>query len=280
MLSAEITTMTTTLHVQLTGLARTTANLESITTAADLAVWRSAAELLRERTYATENGVVRVRVDWDPQVMRELSEERVAQFEVQVDDERVNADAADAGSFVSLFFHDAFLLLNLAVPGSFGGVLTALGEYRSSEVTFSARMFEYAWATASQHGAPLIEPLPLRDVLAWYDALQIGTQQVATADVVKALFLLLHLARVDEDETLAILRLGQALEALQVRNEAVSKFFELRDAVAHGIAPVLHPLADDSLDPRVDDESLALVNASDFAASVIVGALQARIRAL
>jgi hypothetical protein len=49
-----------TLHVQLTGLARTTANLESITTAADAAVWRSAAEVLRERMYATADGVVRV----------------------------------------------------------------------------------------------------------------------------------------------------------------------------------------------------------------------------
>jgi len=275
--------MTTTFHVQLTGLARTTANLESITTAADGAVWRSAAEVLRERTYATEGGVVRVRVDWDSLVMRDLSEERPVPFEVQVDDERAEADAGDAASFVSLFFFDAFLLLNLAVPGSFGGVLAILsgGGNRSSEVMLSARLFEYAWATATRNGGPVIEPLPLREVMAWYDSLQIGTQQVATTGVVKALFLLLHLARGEEDESLSILRLGQALEALAPETSAsLGSFFELRNAIAHGTAPVLHPLADDSLDPRVDDESLALVNASDFAASVIVSALQTRIRAL
>lgn len=263
--------MTTTIHVQLSGLPRTTANLESITTAADVDVWRSAAELLRERTYATDDGAVRVRIDWD------------APFEVQVDDERENADAGDASSFVSLFFHDAFLLLNLAVPGSFGGVLAMLsdGTHRSSEVTLSARMFEYAWATAERNGGPVIEPLPLREVMAWYDALQIGTQQIATDGVVKALFALLHLARGEEDESMSMFRLGQALEALSIEpSSSLASFFALRNALVDGTAPVLHPLADDGLDPRVDDQSLELVNASDLAASVIVGALQARIRAL
>src|SRR5688572_546249 len=166
-------TMTTnTLHVQLTGLARTTANLESITTAADIAVWRSAAEVLRERTY----GAVRVQVDWDPLVMRDREDEGPVQFEVQV----IGADARDAASFAALFFHDAFLLLNLAVPGSFGGTLAILSG--GSELALSARMFEYAWATASSS----IEPLPLVDVVGWYDSLGLGTQQVATDGVAKA----------------------------------------------------------------------------------------------
>jgi hypothetical protein len=272
---------THTLHVQLTGLARTTANLESITNAADVAVWRSAAEVLRERAYATEDGAVRVQVDWDPLVMRDHADEGPVQFEVQVTDERAKADARDAESFAALFFHDAFLMLNLAVPGSFGGVLTILSG--GSEIALSARLFEYAWAAASRNdsagsrnGSPHIEPLPLPDVRAWYDALALGAQQLATDGVAKALFILLHLARRDEDESTSVVRLGQALEALEVG--VAPHFFELRDAIVHGVAPVLHPLADDALDARVDDESLELVNASDFAASVVVGTLQARIR--
>lgn len=265
---------THTLHVQLTGLARTTANLESITTAADVAVWRSAAEVLRERTYATEDGAVSVRVDWDPLVMRDHADQGPVQFEVQVIDERAKAEARDAESFVALFFHDAFLMLNLAVPGSFGGELAILSG--GSDLALSARLFEYGWATASRNGYPAIAPLPLPEVLAWYDALQLGTQQVATDGVAKALFILLHLARREEDESTSVVRLGQALEALEVG--VAPHFFELRDAIVHGVAPVLHPLADDALDARVDDESLELVNASDFAAGVVVGTLQARIR--
>lgn len=268
-----------TLHVQLTGLARTTANLESITTAADAAVWRSAAEVLRERTYATEGGVVSVRVDLDPLVMQDPAEISSVQLEVQVVDERVKRDARDAASFVALFFHEAFLLLNLAVPGSFGGTIAILAG-GASELTLSARLFEYAWATAARNGTPAIEPLPLPDVVAWYDALQLGTQQVATTDAGKALFLVLQLARHDEDESASVVHLAQALEALGVveGGEPLARLFALRDAIVHGTAPVLHPLADDSLDNRFEDESLALVNASDYAASMLVSALQARVR--
>jgi hypothetical protein len=275
-----------TLHVQLTGLARTTANLESITTAADAAVWRSAAAVLRERTYVTAGGVVRVRVDWDPLVMRDPGEEAAVQFEVQVADERRKPDARDAASFVALFFHDAFLLLNLAVPGSFGGAIDILSgdEHRASAIALNARMFEYAWATAARNGSSPIEPLPLPDVIAWYDALHLGTSQVATKDVAKALFLILQLARREEDESTSVIRLAQALEAVldagEQDDDELAQLFELRDAIVHGAAPVLHPLADDSLDELVDEESLALVNASDFAGSVLVSALQARIRAV
>lgn len=266
---------TTIFHGQFTGLARTTADLESITRDADAALWRHVSEALRERRYATGDGIVRVHLDWAPLVAR-TPEDGPVPFDVQIDDERAKPDVRDAASFVALFFHDAFLMLNLAVPGSFGGVLTLSDD---SEIVLSPRMFEYAWVTASRNGSPAIEVLPLPEVIAWYDALQIGTQQVATTDVAKALFILLYLARGEEDESMSVLRLGQAIEALlDVPPAALAQFFELRDAIAHGSAPLLHPLADGALDARVDEESLALVNASDLAASVVVSALQDRIR--
>ena len=273
--------MNTTLHVQITGLGRTTANLETLTTAADAALWRSAAEELRERAYVTATGAVRVSVDWNPFADRDDDDDLVPDvlvaIEVNVADERENADPRDAVSFVELFFHDVFLLLNLAVPGSFGGAIVILadGEHRASEVELSARVFEYAWATATRNGGPSIEPLPLADVVRWYDALQMGTQQLATTDVTKALFILLHLARAEENESASVLRLGQALEALSA---APPRFFELRDAIVHGTAPVLHPMADDALDDRVDDASIELVNAADLAASIVVSAIQERVR--
>jgi hypothetical protein len=269
---------TTTLHAQITGLGRTTANPETNTAAADAALWRSAALLLRERTYVTPAGDVRIRIDWTPIIDRDEEDDSVP-LEVQYVDERDSPDVRDAASFVDLFFHDVFLLLNIAVPGSFGGVIATLaqGEYRGSEVALSARMFEYAWATSTRRGSPVIEPLPLAEVIVWYDALQLGTSQVATTNVAKALFVLLHLARNEEDETTAVLRLGQALEALGSR-DALAQFFTLRDAIAHGTGPVLHPMADDALDESVDDASFELVEASDFAASVVVSEIQARVR--
>jgi hypothetical protein len=278
-LIAEIMKMNTTLHVQITGLGRTTANHETLTTGADETLWRSAAEVLRERAYATATGVVRISADWSPLTERE-DEALVASvvaLEVQVADERENGDPRDVVSFVELFFHDVFLLLNLAVPGSFGGVIVTLadGWHQASEVALSARLFEYAWATATRNGRPSIEPLPLADVVRWYDGLETGTRQLATASATKALFILLHLARGEENESMAILRLGQALEALQVGNEALPRFFELRDAIVHGTAPVLHPMADDALDDGIDDATIELVNAADLASSMVVSEIQA-----
>jgi len=277
-LIAEIMKMNTTLHVQITGLGRTTANHETLTTAADEALWRSAAEVLRERVYATATGVVRVSADWRP--LREREDEALVALEVRVADEREKGDPRDVVSFVELFFHDVFLLLNLAVPGSFGGVIVTLadGWHQASEVALSARLFEYAWATATRNGRPSVEPLPLADVVRWYDALETGTQQLATTSVTKALVILLHLARAEENESMSILRLGQALEALQAHDESLPRFFELRDAIVHGTAPVLHPMADDALDDRIDDASIELVNAADLASSVIVSEIQGRVR--
>ncbi|MDP9194677.1 MAG: hypothetical protein M3P06_23515 [Acidobacteriota bacterium] len=288
--------MKATLHVQISGLGRTTANSESLTTAADAALWRDAAALLRERAYVTATGAVRVRAGWNSFLDRDDDDRSIA-LDVEVVDERERPEPRDAGSFVELYFHDAFLLLNLAVPGSFGGDIATLadGHHRASEVALSARLFEYAWATASLNGWPAIEPLPLADVVRWYDALQIGTQQVATANVAKALFLLLHLSRAEENESASMLRLGQALEALfegpalqapiaallgdwDKLAEVMPRFLDLRDAIVHGTAPVLHPMADDALDDRVDDASIDLVNAADFASSIVVGALQAFMR--
>lgn len=270
---------TTTLHAQITGLARTTANPEIDTAAADAALWRSASRLLRERTYATAEGDVRVRIDWTPLIERDepgLDDDSIP-LEMQFVDEREEPDLRDASSFVDLFFHDVFLLLNLAVPGSFGGVVATLaeGEHRGSELTLNAHVFEYAWATATRNGRAKIEALPLADVIVWFDALQLGTQQVATTGVAKALFLLLHLARRDEDESIAVVRLGQALEALG--ESATPQLVTLRDAIVHGSGPVLHPMADSGLDESADDASFELVEASDLAASLLVSALQSQV---
>ncbi|HEX6641338.1 MAG TPA: hypothetical protein VF215_09510, partial [Thermoanaerobaculia bacterium] len=130
-------------------------------------------------------------------------------------------------------------------------------------------------ATATRNGRPKIEVLPLADVIVWYDALQLGTQQVATTAVAKALFVLLHLARRDEDESIAVVRLGQALEALG--ESATPQLVTLRDAIVHGSGPVLHPMADSGLDESADDASFELVEASDLAASLLVSALQAQV---
>ena len=175
----------------------------------------------------------------------------------------------DAPPYVELFFHDVFLLLNLAAPGSFGGTIAISGgELRVRELTFDAHVFDCARG----------DRLPLERVIAWYDTLHIGTQQVATSAEGKALFELLHLARNEEDEEQSILRLARAAEALLGRPESLQRLFELRDDIAQGRTPVFHPMHEDAFDPRVEDATREWIDVADAAATALIAALQARIR--
>jgi hypothetical protein len=216
------------------------------------------AAVVRERAY----GDVRVSAEWPARLAQ--PEIRVA---VQV---RGELEPRDAPAYVELFFHDVFLLLNLAAPGSFGGTISISGgELRVRELTFDPRVFADAGELAT---------LPLADVVRWYDGLQLGTQQLAMGGVATALVQLLHLARGPEREEESVLRLAIATEALVGRSAAPARLFELRDDIAHGRVPMIHPMHDDALDPRVEDATAEWIDVADAAARLVIGALQARVK--
>ena len=93
-----------------------------------------------------------------------------------------------------------------------------------------------------------------------------------------ALFRLLQLARAEEDEEVAILRLAGAAEALLGRPESLRRLFELRDQIALGRTPAFHPMHDDALDRHVEDATSEWLDVADAAASAVIGALQERAR--
>lgn len=215
-------------------------------------------DVVPERGY----GSVRVTAEWPADLA--TTELRVA---LAVRGDLVERDAP---AYVELFFHDVYLLLNLASPGSFGGTIAITdGELRTRELTLDARVFACA--------APLAT-LPLADVVRWYDGLQLGTQQLATDGVAKALVQLLHLARGPEREEESILRLATAADALVGQSPAPRRLFELRDDIAYGRIPIIHPMHDDGLDPRVEDATLEWIEVADAAAQVVIGALQQRVK--
>jgi hypothetical protein len=235
-----------------TRTGRLATDLESITNAADVAVRASAAELLRERRY----GALRVTAEWVDDIAIRL---RVDGAELE----------SQARSIADFYAHELFLLLNLAVPGSLGVVTPQLDAYA----------FEVAWVAAMRNGWPAIEPLPLERVLAWYEGLKLGTSQRATAPAPRALFALLHLATLDPSEPAALLHLGHALAALEVDDPRLASFFAAREAAVGGGASIIHPMHDESLDPALGDVDADAIAAADLAASVVVAAVQERIRA-
>jgi hypothetical protein len=215
-------------------------------------------QVVRERAY----GAVRVSATWPDALVPPVI--RVA-VEVHGD-----VDRKDAPAYAELFFHDVFLLLNLASPGSFGGTITITGgELRVRELTFDPRVFAYAAPFAT---------LRLTDVVRWYDSVTLGTQQIASPGVATALVQLLYLARSPERDDESIVRLAIAAEAVVARDHIPARLLTLRDDIAHGRVPMIHPMHDDSLDPRVEDATREWIELADTAACLVIGALQERIR--
>ncbi|MCU1244204.1 MAG: hypothetical protein JWN02_114 [Acidobacteria bacterium] len=241
----------------------------------DTTLWQSAQELLRERTYSTAAGPIRVRPQW----VMPPPDEPMMNMALRVVDERGRLDPRDVPAFVELFFHDVFLLFNIAVPGSFSGLITAVGgEYRVDELAFDAAPFEYAWVHALRSGSPELEALPLADVLHWYERLGLGIRQLAATPMQKVLFHLLHIGRATPSDMLPMIRLGHCLEALSIPRQGLERFFEIRNAIADGTAPVLHPLHDDALDDRLEDASLDWSEPADVVMATILSAIQADVR--
>jgi len=200
---------------------------------------RATAHVMDERTYAD----VSVRAFWRNGFLVTL-------------DVIGASTAPDALSHAALFIHDVYLILNLATPGSFGGTFMLTGcEVHFDPITFDPVLFETA----------AVAPMPLAKVIAWYDAQQIGTTQVADTPVETVLFHLLHVARGTDSEPMALLRLVNAAETLGMTR------IDIR------ATPVVHPLHDDSLDPRADDPAFDLTVPADHAARFVISALRARI---
>src|SRR5438309_2845342 len=93
--------------------------------------FRDAAVAFRERAY----GNILVQADWTPLA----SDDDIVRIDVTVNGELAPRDVP---AFVELFFHDAFLLFNIALPGSFGGAITVTGgEFRVNDLSFDASPF-------------------------------------------------------------------------------------------------------------------------------------------
>jgi hypothetical protein len=185
--------------------------------------FRTAATALRDRAY----GNVFVQAEWTPLA----SDDDIVRIDL-----RVTGDcaASDIPAYVELFFHDAFLLFNIALPGSFGGAITVTGgEFRVNDLSFDAAPF------ACGAGS-----VPLAEVVAWYPG---KTNQIASTPMQTVLFHLLHIGRGGHDEWMQRARLNECLKALGI-DESIEEI------------PVIHPMHDESLDARLDDAAADIVD--------------------
>jgi hypothetical protein len=188
--------------------------------------FRGAADSLRDRAY----GNILVQADWTPLA----SDDDIVRIDVAVIDAEDRLAAHDVPAYVELFFHDAFLLFNIALPGSFGGAITLTGgEFRVNDLSFDAAPF--ACGASS---------IPLAEVVAWHRP---ETNQIAATPMQTVLFHLLRIGRGGHDEWMQRARLNECLKALGIE--------ESLEEIA-----VIHPMHDETLDACVDDAATDIVD--------------------
>jgi hypothetical protein len=203
--------------------------------------FRGAAAALRERAY----GSILVQADWTPLA----SDDDIVRIDIAVVDAADRLAPPDVPAYVELFFHDAFLLFNIALPGSFGGAITVTGDVRVNDLSFDAAPFACGGSS-----------MPLAEVVRWCPG---ETNQIATTPMQTVLFHLLHIGRGGHDEWMQRARLNECLKALGMAEP-------LPDIA------VIHPMHDETLDARVDDAATDIV---DFAMIRVLTAIQESARA-
>lgn len=208
---------------------------------------------------------------------------------------------------------DLYLMANLASPGSFNLYRSYLRDttkdpakdpLAQTDLELSEYVFETAWHEARTFEWLKVDFVPFKAVVAWCESLELSGKSVATTDVERALFSLLHLGRASFMEPSAVLWLASALEALfdtpsggsfsflcqraaillDLKKEEVTElrrrmrqFYDIRNAFVHGGARILHPLADDR-ESVVQAETSDLLSTTNFAAAVLIGSVQELIR--
>lgn len=315
--------------------SRSFGGFEDITSSADLDVWTRIASTYShiERRHP-KRGRYTIDIDWGSRLQYERKYNQVfglpnpdlrsivGTFEFEhvhvcpaaVTFETQEAPRSNNGMHeLNVLLLDLYLLANIACPG-------ALNLHRSfirdttldpskdvlaqTELEMSEYVFEIAWHEAQDKKWLKVGFLPFDIVVDWFNSLEISDKNVASTDLERALFSLMHLGRASFMDPTAVLWIASALEALfdtpsgnsfstlckrvslllnldateanELRRRLRS-FYDIRNAFVHGGSRIQHPLADDQ-DKAVEEDIGELLRAANFASAVLVGSVQELVR--
>jgi len=185
--------------------------------------------------------------------------------------------------FVEKYIYDIFLIANLALPGACEFLNARVPNARGmtgDRYGLSSYNFEEALYDHYDNKSTSIQILPLELVTNWYESLDLGVRLKAESPIEKAIFSLLHICKSEVDETSIIwifhsleaiygTRVGEgfsniidrmaALLELNAKQKASAKkklrlMYDFRSALVHGGYEVHHPLRNEVIDKRLNDD--------------------------
>jgi len=209
--------------------------------------------------------------------------------------------------FVEKYIYDVFFIMNMSVPGSCEFLNLKI---RDKDISTSERFYLSAYNFEEGYynfldkrkAAPI--ELPIETVACWYNELGIGVKQKADSNIEKAIFSLLHICKSDMDVT-SIIWIFHALEAiygtkvgesftnlinrmsvlleLDKKNQKVVKkhlreLYDYRSSFVHGGYQVHHPMRQDVIDRRLDDDYSRIYGLGQIGFNLVVASIQRLIK--
>ena len=301
-----------------------------------IATWKAAIELLGRRTLKLPNWTASIEADWNPilrkheqhhQTMKRFhdtsrprSEKELLsiakgfptraakvslKIEIAGDSKQTRWDKIYlARSAAETFIHDFFLILNVSAPGCCDFYRSALIQSDNrSDLALSNVHFEFAQLGSLEANWPSIKTLPLHDTVKWFDSVRQGNHQLPQNPMEKALFALLHIAKLDIDpmitiwifyalESLLQTKAGENFSSLIQRiilllnfddaqatmlRRKLRSLYDIRSAIVHGGLEITHPLHSEILDERVEESFRRISDAANYGLTVLVALIQSTI---
>ncbi|MBP2833034.1 hypothetical protein J8281_12630 [Aquimarina sp. U1-2] len=199
-----------------------------------------------------------------------------------------------------------FLCLNLSLPGSLS-IKSSVIFHRNfnDDINLFSGYLHSSFNVSSKFGGwPQIQVLPLKDVVNWYNSLNVGLKIKAENDLERTLFSLLYFCNdthagynpslvvwiiqglesffgIKSNDSIIrtlkrriFLHLG-ATEQNKVVNKKINEFYDYRSKFVHGDMEILKYGSDKFLrEKSIDDYYSKLIELSDFGATLIISCLQ------
>lgn len=205
--------------------------------------------------------------------------------------------------FVERYLYDLFLLINLSTPGAcdFLNIRFMNGGAEDDErLNLSSYFFEQYLYQSYTKRAVGNGTIPFMKVLEWYKGLGIGIKQKSDKKIEKALFSVLSISkselsvatviwifhaleaiygtRVGEGFTNLIGRISLLLELSEENKKNVKKklreLYDIRSSFVHGGYQVLHPLINETIDKKLEDDQWKLICLCQDGIEIIIESIQ------
>lgn len=298
----------------------------------DIDFWKKSIDDIKQREYFHDGCRVFVEAEWTP-VIRKLKKEHKAMQALYAGDvdaikvfsakTKIPVKVKVSGKndlskhhwypnfFLEHYAYEIFSIMNLARPGVCdffnleleGNSHLNKGKERHKE-QLSSFNFEFAWELSLRKQFPLLDEIPLEDVISWYENLNLGVKQKASKPMEKALFSLLHICKTDGDIS-AIVWVFHALEALfstrvgegfsnlinrisitlnlnpkekSILKKNLRKLYDMRSSLVHGGYEIYHPMRREVIDRSIDAQYGEIYDNLQFGISITLACIQMLIK--